>query len=66
MMDTDAIDEKEAASFLRVSARTLQRWRVVGFGPPFLRYSTRCIRYRLADLESWQQEQRVSASAANQ
>jgi Helix-turn-helix domain len=61
MDNSEAIDEKEAAAFLRVSARTLQRWRVVGFGPPFLRYSTRCIRYRLRDLERWQQEQRVSA-----
>ena len=50
------IDENEAAEFLRVSARTLQKRRVHGGGPPFVRVSTRWLRYRRRDLIAWSEE----------
>ena len=40
------IDEKEAAAFYDVTVRTLQKWRQTGGGPPFIRFSSRCIKYR--------------------
>jgi len=32
--------EREAASFLCISQRTLQKWRVTGFGPEYIHIST--------------------------
>ncbi len=45
--------EQEVAPILRVSIRTLQKWRVNGKGPPFIRVSARAIRYRRSDLDAW-------------
>ncbi len=46
------IDEAAAAEFLRQSIRTLQKWRVTGFGPQF--YKTgRSVRYRRRDIDAW-------------
>ncbi len=45
------LTEKEAAPILRTSIRTLQKWRVNGNGPPFIRISARAIRYRRSDLD---------------
>ena len=47
------INERQAASILSLSTRTLQRLRCVGGGPRFLRLSQASIRYRLSDLEAW-------------
>lgn len=47
------LSEKEAARILGFSHRTLQAWRVQGGGPAFIRVSTRCVRYRMEDLERW-------------
>jgi hypothetical protein len=33
--------------------RTLQRWRAIGDGPPFVRAGKRRILYRVADIETW-------------
>jgi len=43
----------EAARFLRLEPRTLESWRGRGIGPKFVRYSARCVRYRLKDLHDW-------------
>lgn len=57
------LTETEAAKIVGVQPRTLQNWRYRGMGPPFLRYSARCIRYRLEDLLAWQASRsRVSTS----
>jgi len=45
--------EKTAASFLNVTQRALQGWRLKGSGPKFIRISARCIRYRKIDLVAW-------------
>ena len=57
------LSEAEAANFLKLSPRTLQRWRLAKFGPRFLRYSSRCIRYRLEDIRAWQDAQAVAVEA---
>lgn len=49
-----AIDSVEAARVLGVEPATLEKWRRNGRGPRFVRYSHRCVRYRLRDLEAFQ------------
>jgi hypothetical protein len=46
------LTQRKAAEFLGVSERTLERWRVTGAGPPYLKRN-RCVRYLLADLINW-------------
>ena len=48
------LTERQAAQLLAVSARALQKWRSSGRGPVFIQISSRCIRYRPADLARWQ------------
>lgn len=47
------INETDAADFLGYSVRALQNWRVRGGGPPYVRISSRSIRYRRRDLSAW-------------
>jgi hypothetical protein len=42
----------EAAAFLRLSPRTLEKQRVLGGGPRFRKFGRR-VMYALADLEAW-------------
>lgn len=60
------LDEKGAGEFLDLSPRTLQRWRSMKppQGPRFLRYSARCVRYRIDDLVAWRDAQAVEAQPA--
>lgn len=51
------IDESMAADFLCQSVRTIQKWRVTGFGPKFYK-SGRSIRYRRRDSLAWGDERR--------
>lgn len=57
------LTEKEAAKLLGMTPRFLQARRVRGNGPPFIRISSRAIRYRVSDLENWVQD-RLRASTA--
>ena len=47
---------REAAAFLRLSASALNKARIRGDGPRFVRV-LRCVRYRLSDLTSYVNEQ---------
>ena len=42
----------EAAKFLRLSPRTLEKQRVIGGGPRFRKFGRR-VMYAVADLETW-------------
>ena len=42
----------EAAAFLRLSPRTLEKQRVIGGGPRFRKFGRR-VRYAVVDLETW-------------
>jgi excisionase family DNA binding protein len=46
------LTQKEAAIALRLSERTLERLRVSGTGPQYVK-TGRLVRYREADLEAW-------------
>jgi predicted DNA-binding transcriptional regulator AlpA len=59
-MQDDAVHEPErlltprkAADFLSLSPRWLELKRYHGDGPPFVRISSRCVRYRESDLREW-------------
>jgi excisionase family DNA binding protein len=46
------LTQREAASALRLSERTLERLRLQGGGPLFVK-AGRAVRYRETDLEAW-------------
>ena len=56
------IDESMAANFLCQSVRTIQKWRVTGFGPKFCK-SGRSIRYRRRDLMDWTNARRRNSTS---
>ncbi len=58
------IGEQEAASFLDLTDRTLQKYRQAGGGPKFCRLSARSIKYRRYDLRLWS-ETRLRASTSD-
>jgi excisionase family DNA binding protein len=46
------LTQQEAAKVLRLSERTLERLRVTGGGPVYVK-AGRSVRYREADIEAW-------------
>lgn len=50
---SDFLDEGALAERLSLSRRTLQRFRITGAGPRWIRLGTRRIAYRVADVEAW-------------
>ena len=60
--DRNYLSTREAAAWLGLSPRTLDRYRVSGEGPVFHRFGSR-VRYLLADVEAWASaRRRVSTS----
>lgn len=58
------IDEAKAADFLCQSVRTIQKWRVTGFGPSFFK-SGRSIRYRRRELMDWAENRRRNSTSCS-
>jgi predicted site-specific integrase-resolvase len=61
------LDEENAGKYIGgdqspISPRTLQRWRVTGEGPPFVKIG-RAVRYREDDLEKFIAERRRSSTS---
>jgi predicted DNA-binding transcriptional regulator AlpA len=53
-MNTDTLlTVEDAASHLKISKHTLNRWRVTGEGPPFIKYGPRLVRYLVTALDAW-------------
>lgn len=52
LTENELLSEKEVAAILKVSRRTLQQWRYLGKGPPFLKIGL-MVRYPRAALEDW-------------
>ena len=42
-----------AAEYLALSASTLNKMRLTGDGPPFVKVGSRAVAYRKADLDAW-------------
>jgi excisionase family DNA binding protein len=56
------LTQREAASALRLSERTLERLRLQGGGPLFVK-AGRAVRYRETDLEAWIAQRVVSSTS---
>ena len=56
------LTQREAALALRLSERTLERLRVAGGGPRFVK-AGRAVRYREADIERWIADRAVSSTS---
>jgi excisionase family DNA binding protein len=54
---------KEAAAYLRVSRSYLDKLRVYGGGPKFLRFTKRKILYRKSDLDFWAAQHRFGSTS---
>lgn len=48
----DLLKTREAAKYVSLASVTLERMRITGEGPAFVKLG-RCVRYRRADLENW-------------
>ena len=57
------INEIEAAAFVGLERRTMQSLRQRGGGSKFVRISSRCIKYRRADLMAWAEARLVGSTA---
>ena len=60
--DTVFDDQAEAAKLLRHTERTLEKWRVRGEGPPFLKIGRRVLYDRAAVIAWARSRQRTSTS----
>ena len=54
MQYDELLTVEEAATRLKISKHTLNRWRVTGEGPPFVKYGTRLVRYLEGALTDWE------------
>jgi excisionase family DNA binding protein len=54
------LTETEAAEYLGISKKTLQRWRYSRSGPPYIKLK-HLVRYPVEDLQSWLDRYKVSA-----
>lgn len=61
-MDTEGINTREAARHVGVGASTLERWRLSGDGPPYLKLK-KAVRYRRADLDAWMASRLVRSTS---
>jgi len=56
------LDTAAAAEYVGLSKSTLEKLRVWGTGPKYLKLN-RTVRYRVSDLESWLSERVVSSTS---
>ena len=59
---TKYLNTREAAAHLRLSTRTLDRYRVSGDGPVFLKFGGR-VRYLVDDLDDWARGRRRTSTS---
>jgi DNA-binding transcriptional MerR regulator len=57
------VDTREAARILGVSARTLERWRMEGQGPAFLKIGSYRVTYDIEDLDAFKRAARRTSTS---
>ena len=62
-VDSDILDHLQAASYLHITERTLRLWRSRR-ALPHLKITSRIVRYRRADLDSWLETHRTVIGGA--
>lgn len=50
---------RQAADFLGLSIRALERWRKVGIGPEYIKVSPTCIRYEVSKIHEWMKKRSI-------
>ena len=50
------LDEKQLCAYLGISRSTIRRWMVVHNLPRPVHLGERCVRWRLADIEAWEEQ----------
>ena len=58
----DRLNNEEAAQYLGLKAATLNKWRVFGEGPPFIKVG-RLVRYRRTDLDAYLSRRLVQSTS---
>ncbi len=56
------LDTPSAAKMMHMSSRTLEKWRSLGEGPPFLKFGRRVL-YSRTDLEGWIESRRRQSTS---
>ena len=54
------LTESDAADYLGISKKTLQRWRFDHKGPAYAKLNGKLIRYHQADLDEWMAQQTIT------
>ncbi len=57
------LTQREAAKILRLSERSLERFRLSGTGPRFIKAGGRRVLYRMCDIEAWLAERTFSSTS---
>lgn len=55
--EEEFLNERQVADLICQSVRTIQKWRVTGYGPAFYKLG-RSVRYRLSEVIAWAEERR--------
>jgi hypothetical protein len=58
----DILDDRAAAAYLITTPRTLRLWRQTR-GLPFIRITSKVLRYRRPDLDAWLDRRRIAIAA---
>jgi hypothetical protein len=58
------LDDAGAANYIGIQPRTLRLWRRTR-GVPHLKLSSKCIKYRVADLDKWLDAHRVAITGGS-
>jgi predicted DNA-binding transcriptional regulator AlpA len=53
----------EAAALLRVSAITLSRWRIQGYGPRWIKMGPKRVAYEMDDIIAWTNAQKRTSTS---
>jgi predicted DNA-binding transcriptional regulator AlpA len=61
--DDELLTERDAATFLKLSARTLQNYRVAGGGPTFVRLGLRRVGFLKSDLLAFAAQRRFTSTS---
>lgn len=62
MSSENLLTVEDAAARLKISKHTLNRWRVTGEGPPFIKSGPRLVRYEQEAIDIWARERRRAST----
>ena len=53
LLNDPLVSTQQLGRLIDTKPRTIERWRLLGTGPSFIRVNSRLVRYRLSEIESW-------------